>query len=106
MKLHQIILILFLLSIVQANECDEVNPSKKKDCTKHSKSSESDGWKYCCYVEANSQKGCIDYSQAQYDAIGKMTSSEKKAAKDLGGKIECESSYIAFTLLSLILIIL
>lgn len=106
MKLHQIILILFLLSVVRANECTSVNPSKKKDCNEKSKSSESDGWKYCCYEETNGVKSCDSYDQIFYDSIGKWTSEAKKAYKNAGYKIECESSYITFTLLSLILVFL
>jgi hypothetical protein len=103
MKLHQIILILFLLSVVQAGDCPETNytPSKKKDCNEHSKSG-----KYCCYLDTIAGKFCEEYSQEDYDEIGKMTKDQKKALKDAKTKIECESSYIAFTLLSLILIIL
>jgi hypothetical protein len=106
MKFYQIILILFLLSVVQANECTSVSPSKKKDCNEKSKSSESDGWKYCCYEETNGAKSCDTYDQAEYDAIGKWPDATKKAYKEAKIKIECESSYIAFTLLSLILVIL
>ena len=103
MKLHQIILILFLLSVVQAGDCPVTNytPSKKSDCTEHSKIG-----KYCCYVESNGARACSELDKKEYDEIGKWNSARKSEYEKMKSKIECESSYITFTLLSLILLIL
>ena len=103
---YQIILLLFLLSYISSEDCIKISPSKQKDCNeKLSDSDKANGYKYCCYVEANNVKGCLPYTQDEYDAIGKAKENSNSDVK-VDGKIECKSVYLTFGLLNLLLFFL
>lgn len=108
MKLYTFIFLVLLIVYVNSENCIAIqNVSKKKDC--NGKLSEDDKkiYSHCCYSESeNGEKGCVPVTKEYYDSIESLV----KAAKELGteskGKFDCNSNYIKFGFLSLLLSLL
>ena len=114
MKIYQAISILILVSYIYTTDyCDSYpdSPSKAEDCNSH----KANGG-YCCFVKSKKENDCIGYSTNEYKAIKEMVKLNKKCNYDLGNKgdceedkdysIDCKSSYLVLSLLSLILLLL
>ena len=94
---------LLLIFVASLDGCLYVdNPSKKNCNSGLSDSDKSSSFKYCCYVDTKGVKNCVPYTQEMYDAIGKA---KKSDYKDAGITIECFSSYLKMSLLSLLLFV-
>ena len=114
MKIYQAITILILVSYIYSSYCDgsqPTSPTKADDCNSH----KANGG-YCCFVKSKKENGCNGYSANEYKAIKEMVKLNKKCNYDLGNKddceedkdysIDCKSSYLVLSLLSLILLLL
>ena len=114
MKIFQAISILILVSYYTAQYCDSYpdSPSKAEDCNSH----KANGG-YCCLVKSNSKNECVGYSTNEYKAIKEMVKFNKKCnykkskndddcEEDKDYSIDCKSSYLVLSLLSLILLLL
>jgi hypothetical protein len=113
MKIYQAITILILISyIYSASYCDSkapTSPNKAEDCTSHK---ENGG--YCCFVKSKLGNYCNDYGPNQYKYIKDYVKLGKKCSTSTNGdceeykdySIECKSSYLVLSLLSLILLFL
>ena len=113
MKIYQAITILILISYIYASYCDNSavsSPTKAEDCTSH----KANGG-YCCFVKARAGNYCYDYGPNEYKYVkdyvklGKKchpsaTSGDCEEYKDYS--IDCKSSYLVLSLLSLILLFL
>jgi hypothetical protein len=111
MKIYQAITILILISYIYASYCDNSavsSPTKAEDCTSH----KANGG-YCCFVKARGGNYCNDYGPNEfkyvkdYVKLGKKchpsaTSNDCEEYKDYS--IDCKSSYLVLSLLSLILL--
>jgi len=117
MKIYQSITILILVSYVYTKYCDASkpeNPTKTDDCTSHKA---NDG--YCCFEKSKGGNYCAGYGPKAYKAIKEFVKLNKKCnidlAEDEGSddcvedkdySIDCKSSYLVLSLLSLILLFL
>jgi len=114
MKFYQVISLLILVSyIYTAQYCNSYpnSPSKAEDCN----SLKANGG-YCCLVKSNSKNECTGYSTTEYKAIKEMVKLYKKCnydkkedgdcVEDKDYSIDCKSSYLVLSLLSLILLLL
>lgn len=111
MKLYQIALLLFIVSYVYTDtDCILIaNPTKKSDCNeKLSETDKKNKIEYCCYVEAGDLKACVGYTKEQYDAIGEAASNSDSSSttSNVKGKIECNSQYLTFGVITLLLYLL
>ena len=113
MKIYQAITILILISYIYASYCDNSvpnSPAKAEDCSSHKTNSG-----YCCFVKAKGGNYCSSYGPNEYKYVkdyvklGKKchpsaTSGDCEEYKDYS--IDCKSSYLVLSLLSLILLFL
>ena len=111
MKLYQIALLLFIVSYVYTDtDCNLIsNPTKKSDCNeKLSAADKANKIEYCCYAEVGELKACVGYTKELYDAIGeaKKSSSSSDTSSSVKGKIECNSQYLTFGVITLLLYLL
>ena len=112
MKIYQAITILILISYIYASYCDNdaftKTPTKAEDCTSH----KANGG-YCCFVKAKAGNYCSGHGPNEYKYVkdyvklGKKchpsaTSGDCEEYKDYS--IDCKSSYLVLSLLSLILL--
>ena len=113
MKIYQAFILLILTSIYSAKDyCDPSkdtsNPSKAEDCNK----ANHDGG-YCCFVQRKDSKICGEFGPNQYKYIPDMVKFNKKCY-DSGDdcekyddySIDCNSSYLVFSSLMIILLFL
>ena len=118
MKLICFCLLLLSLSYINtATECgEEESASSVKDC-KDLEISRPDS--HCCFLyqkgsymgQSAEFKACIQLPKELYDNIKDYIKTVEQACKAQGGsctvkKLDCKSSYLAFSLFSLILLIL
>ena len=106
MKLYTFILLAFIIAYVNSVDCDEITGvSKKSDC--HEKLSDKDktaNLAYCCYIEnEEGDKHCYGVTQVYYDSMESLVKAAKKAGTENKGIIDCNSNYIKFGFLSLLL---
>lgn len=111
MKIYQSITILILISYVYTGYCDteNISASKAEDCNSH-KSNNG----YCCFVKSKNGNKCEGFGPNEYKAIKEIVNLNKKCNYDIGDdcgedsdySIECKSSYLVLSLLSLILLFL
>lgn len=89
-----------------------LNQYQKKHCTKH----KGDNG-YCCLMKSNGENDCVGYSSSAYKHIKDIVKLNKKCNFDKGDgdgdckedsdfSIDCKSSYLVLSLLSLILLFL
>lgn len=94
---------LLLIFVASLDGCIFIeNPSKKNCNSGLTDADKALNYKYCCYVDTKGAKTCVPYTKEMYDAIGKAKKSEYK---DAGVTIECFSSYLKMSLLSLLLFV-
>ena len=116
MKIYQAITILILVSYIYTDSdyyCDGNQgdpPTKADECTSH----KANGG-YCCYETGKGFKDCSGYGPNEYKYIKDMVKLYKKCSEtdsshdceeDKDYSIDCKSSYLILSLLSLILIFL
>ena len=114
MKIYQAIAILILVSYLYTDSsyyCSDSpeSPTKAEDCNKL----KANGG-YCCYESGKGFKTCTGYGPNEYKAIKEMVKLYKKCNYDIGDdcgedkdySIDCKSSYLVLSLLSLILLLL
>jgi hypothetical protein len=114
MKFYQAITILILISYVftDTSYCDNgkpTSPSKAEDCNSH----KTNGG-YCCLVKSSKENKCSGLGPNEYKAIKEMVKLYKKCNYDIGDdcgedkdySIDCKSSYLVLSLLSLIILFL
>ena len=114
MKFYQAITILILISYVftGTSYCDNgkpPSPSKAEDCKNH----KTNGG-YCCLEKSSRGTFCSGYGPNEYKAIKEIVKLNKKCNYDIGDdcgedkdySIDCKSSYLVLSLLSLILLLL
>ena len=116
MKKYTIIFFAFILTFVFCDDedssevqyCDaEVSASKVKDCENLKLGDE--GYK-CCYfkgkIENENTNTCIPITKSQYDDIKKTIKDFEKDSGNEVDKLDCNSSYLKYSLISLLLILL
>jgi hypothetical protein len=103
----------YIFSASYCNGNESPSPSKAEDCNK---ANQNGG--YCCLVKGKGKNYCDDFSPNQYKAIPEYVKLYKKCTIDLTSttqtdcveykdySIECKSSYLAVSLLALIILIL
>jgi len=117
MKIYQVIIILILVSYIYNSDtdyyCDNPAgdpPTKADECTSH----KANGG-YCCYVSNKNDKYCIGYGPKEYKYVKDYVKLGKKCSSTDSGhdceenkdySIDCKSSYLVLSLLSLILLFL
>lgn len=117
MRLYQIsILIIYLSLFVCLNDgetpCDTTTAGKRSDCTnrKFSEDEMKNGAKYCCLLETTiletNGKSCIAIDQNSYDDIKKFIDELKEKTSATKLSIDCNQSYLKYSLLFLILLLL
>ena len=110
-KIYQILCLLLLISfIVVSGECGIDSPTKADDCKDDTITEENKKLDYthCCYVEQENNevngKSCRLLTTRQYEKIGKYIKLREEDSSYLYKlKIDCNSFYLKFYLLSLIL---
>ena len=115
MKFFQAITILLLVSYVYMTDyCskDVTSPTKTEDCT-----SVKAGEGYCCFVKSNGKNRCEPIGPTFYKNIKDYAKFFKKCNLEKGDNegdckedsdfsIDCKSSYLVLSLLSLLLLFL
>ena len=115
MKIYQAIAILILVSYIYTDSsyyCSDSpeSPTKAEDCNKL----KANGG-YCCYESGKGFKTCTGYGPNEYKYIKDMVKLYKKCSEADSGhdceedkdySIDCKSSYLVLSLLSLILLYL
>jgi hypothetical protein len=113
MKIYQAITLLILITYIYSTSYSDSNaatsPTKAEDCTSH----KANGG-YCCFVKSKVGNYCNDYGPNQYKYIKDYVKLGKKCSTSTNGdceeykdySIECKSSYLVLSLLSLILLFL
>jgi hypothetical protein len=114
MKIYQVITLLILITYIYSTSyCGSSaltsTPTKAEDCTSH----KANGG-YCCFVKSKLGNYCDDYGPNQYKYIKDYAKLGKKCSPSSNGdceeykdySIECKSSYLVLSLLSLILLFL
>ena len=117
MKTLYALLILLLLSIYKAEDCDTTKTVEKDtDCTGLNPGPNS---YRCCYSylkgtingQDTEKKQCLPISKTDYDGIKDFVKKGKETSEAAGNKISkyeinCSSNYLYISLLSLVLILL
>ena len=122
MKIFAILISTLLIGYIFAEidkECDDYEGLNSKECKNQKvdgKAFDDEEKKYCCFIEYtdnnNKKKGCWGISQKMYDDVEKAKNESNEKMKNEGegeffiNKIDCNSFYLKFSLLSLILILL
>ena len=110
MKTFYLILVAFLVSQISSRTCIDTSlPTKASDC--HDATDKNTFYR-CCYMYVKDKSGqevkmCVPIDEASYKDIGKAIDEQKKKYKDLDKfEFDCNSKYVAFSVLSLILLLL
>ena len=113
MKSIHIFLFLFSLVYIHSESCESTkNPSSAKDCQNKEISSSAS---YCCYIKIKHSTGEINYCVALTQNLYNNIKSTKNGYEFLYNlvytdckvkKLDCKSSYLKFSLFSLILLLL
>lgn len=111
MKALYLVLIALLVSLYNCRECLDITaaaPEKAKDC--NDATFNKDTYYRCCFLDSKVKgmdeiKMCVPLTKAQYDAIGEYIDKGKKESTVEVEKysLDCNSKYIALSLLSLVL---
>ena len=113
MKIYQAITILILISYIYSDYCSSSastsTPTKAEDCTSHK---ENGG--YCCFTKTKIGNSCVGYGPNEFKYVKDYAKIGKKCSPASSGdceeykdySIECKSSYLILSLLSLILLFL
>ena len=112
MKIYQAITILILVSYIYNDYCDGSQvrpPTKAEDCTNH----KANGG-YCCFMKSKGGNNCVSYGPKGIKIVKDLVKAYKKCNLSVGDdceedkdfSIECKSSYLVLSLLSLILLLL
>jgi hypothetical protein len=107
MKALIALLFAMLLSLHKCGYCGYSLPSNRDDCTKSELQS---GFTHCCYetykVLTVSTSVCVPITDDQYKNIGDYIDNIKKGISSVGDfSFDCNSNYIALSLLSLLLLL-
>lgn len=110
---YQILCFLLIISYINSQTCTGITPSKAEDCKDDSIPStmkEKYDFTHCCYKELENLDGgksCTLLTTRQYKNIGKYIKlTEEQNDYDYKMKIDCNSYYLKFYLLSLILFLI
>ena len=111
MKTLYLILFAFLVYQISSRVCFDIMsaPSKASEC--HD-STDKDQYYRCCYMYVKDKSGqevkmCVPIDEASYKEIGKTIDEQKKNYPDLDKiQFDCNSKYVALSVLSLILLLL
>ena len=110
MKTLYLILFAFLVYQISSRNCQDATfPTKASEC--HD-STDKDQYYRCCYAYVKLKSGqeakvCVPVDEASYKDIGKTIDEQKKQYKDLDKiQFDCNSKYVALSVLSLILLLL
>lgn len=116
MKKYTIIFFAFILTFVFCDDedssevkyCyDDITASKAKDC-ENLKLDEK--YYKCCYfkgkMENENINTCVPLTKAEYDDIKKTIKDFEKDSGNEVDKLDCNSSYLKYSLISLLLILL
>lgn len=114
MKVYQTLTFLLLINFIcSKNYClnDPPSPSKTEDCS----SKKNDGG-YCCFVKGRAGNTCGEFGPESYKHIPELVKYYKKCYPKQGDSddceeykdysIDCNSSYLVFSLLSFLLLFL
>ena len=107
MKALIALLFAMLLSLHKCEYCGTSYPSKREDCTN---SQLATGYTHCCYETYKlltvSYSFCVPITDEQYKSIEDAIDTYKKAISGVGDfSFDCNSNYIALSLLSLLLLL-
>ena len=111
MKTLYLILFAFLVSQISSRVCFDLTqaPTKASDC--HD-STDKDQYYRCCYMYEKDKSGqevkmCVPIDEASYKEIGKAIDEQKKQYPNVDKfQFDCNSKYVALSVLSLILLLL
>lgn len=108
MKLYTFILLVLLIIYVNSTDCEDIqNVSKKKDCNGKLSDDDKKHYSHCCYAEdENGNKACTPITQAHFDSLEALSKAAKELGQESKGKFDCNSNYIKFGFLSLLLSLL
>ena len=111
MKTLYLILFAFLVYQISSRVCFDMTlaPSKKSECHE---STDTETFYRCCYMYVKDKSGqevkmCVPIDEAGYKDIKKAIDEQKKNYPDLDKiDFDCNSKYVALSVLSLILLLL
>ena len=112
MKLLQFIIFIFLLSLINGDQCDLFTnvPMHVNDCINQTSENqrESEFKEYCCFSKSANHINptCISLTQIQYDNIKDYIRFNEILWGDVNMTINCNSSYLKYWMLTLIIYIL
>ena len=112
MKIYQAIIILILVSYIFTGYCDgqqTTSPTKADDCTSHKANGGN-----CCFIKSKDGNTCEGYGPKGIKYVKDLVKIYKKCnfavgddcEEDKDYSIDCKSSYLVLSLLSLILLFL
>ena len=117
MKIYQFLAFLLLINFIICqsitsyckSNAQTANPTKVDDCT-----SNKDNGGYCCFLKDITGNSCLNVGPNYYKHIPEQVKFGKKCTVNTGPdcveykdySIDCKSSYLAYSILSLILIFL
>ena len=111
MRTLYLILVALLVSQISNRICFDIlnAPTKASDC--HDATDKNTFYR-CCYMYAKVKSGaetkmCVPVDEATYKDIGKQVDESKKQFNDIDKfEFDCNSKYVAFSILSIILLLL
>ena len=91
MKFYTVFILVLLIAYINS-DCEDINPSGKKDCKdKLSEADKNRGNSYCCYLESESgAKACWALKKDEYNDIDNYI---KEAEKDSEGNLKIKTLY-------------
>ena len=88
MKFYTVFILVLLIAYINS-DCEDINPSGKKDCKDKLSESEKTNYSYCCYLETESgDKVCWALTKDEYNDIDNYI---KEAEKDSEGNLKIKS---------------
>lgn len=112
MRTLYLILVALLVSQISSRTCVDITaaaPTKASECND---ATDKTSFYRCCYMYVKDKAGtevkmCVPIDEATYKEIGKTIDEKKKAYSDLDKfEFDCNSKYVALSILSLILLLL
>ena len=107
MKFYSAFILVLLIAYINS-DCEDINPSGKKDCKdKLSEADKNMGNSYCCYLEAESgNKACQALTKDEYNDI---EGSKKKVEAQRDAKLKtiyCNSLFLKLGFMNILFFLL
>ena len=106
MKFYSLVL-LFILIVSMNSDCGDDNGKNAKDCQNQlTDADKKNGISYCCYGKSDKDEGCASLTKAQYDDIKQTIKDIESKSKVTVKKLDCNSLFLKFGLLNILLFLL